>query len=260
MKAYEVRKQAREALKGKWGKAVLITLAYVGLILMFSFIAGKFEENSLVYNIIEIVTAILQVPLSLGIGYSFIKLKRNEKVKIFDFGNLGFSNFGRAWKIALRVTLKMILPFIGMIIGILLLIAISVMITVNSIVGGASATSFVGVSVLGLIIFFASYVWMLILSLNYSLTTYIAYDNPNMSSLAVVNESKRMMNGNKWKIFVLGVSFIGLYLLAFITLGIGYLCLMPYIQVASICFYENLLGKNENNISDNNNNDAIVEM
>ena len=259
MKAYEIRKQAREALKGKWGKAVLITLAYVGLILMFSFIAGKFEENSLVYNIIEIVTAILQVPLSLGIGYSFIKLKRNEKVKIFDFGNFGFSNFGRSWKIALRATLKMILPFIGMIIGILLLIGISVMATVNSIVGGASATSFVGVLVLGLIIFFASYLWMLILSLNYSLTTYIAYDNPKMSSLEVVNESKKMMKGNRWKLVVLSLSFIGWIILTVCTFGIGYFWLLPYMQVASICFYESLLGKdNDENI--NNNNDAIVEM
>lgn len=259
MKSYEIREQAREALNGKWGKAVLITLIYVGLVLIFSFVAGKFEEDSLAYNIIEIVTTILQVPLSFGIGYSMIKLKRNEKVKVFDFLNLGFSNFGRSWKITLRATLKMILPIIGMIISIVLFIGISVMSAVNSIVGGANVTSFIGLVLLALIIFFVSYVWMLILSLNYTLTTYIAYDNPNMSSLEVVNESKRMMQGNRWKIFVLSLSFIGWIILTVCTLGIGYFWLLPYMQVSSICFYESLIGKNENNTIDNN-NDVIVEM
>lgn len=239
MKAYEIREQAREALKGKWGKGSLITLAYLAFSFVLGFIAGLFGEDSLVYDlIIEIATTIIQVPVAFGLVYAFIKLKRNEEVKAFDFLSLGFSNFKRSWVISLRVVLKMIVPFIVMVVSIMLST-------------GALA---------GLILFLVSYIWMMLKILYYSLTTFIAYDNPNMTSLEVVNESERMMKGNRWEIFVLSLSFIGWIILTVCTLGIGYFWLLPYMQVASICFYESLLGKNENNISDNNNNDAIVEM
>lgn len=238
MKAYQIREQAREALKGKWGKGALITLAYLAFSFVLGFIAGLFGEDSLVYDLIEIATTIIQVPVAFGLVYAFIKLKKNEEVKAFDFLSLGFSNFKRSWVIILRVVLKMIVPFIVMV--------VSIMLSTGALVG--------------LILFLVSYIWMMLKILYYSLTTFIAYDNPNMTSLEVVNESERMMKGNRWEIFVLSLSFIGWIILTVCTLGIGYFWLLPYMQVASICFYESLLGKNENNISDNNNNDAIVEM
>ena len=196
-------------------------------------------------------------PIAFGFIYSFIKLKRNEEVKAFDFLNLGFSNFGRAWKIGLRIVLKMIVPFIVLTISTMILIGAVVAATATSILGGSSEPS-IGLILFGLMLFFVSYVWVIIKSLYYSLTTYIAYDNPNMSSLEVVEASRMLMQGNRWKIFVLSLSFIGWMILTVCTLGIGYFWLLPYMQVASICFYENLLGKNEN--TTDNNNDVIVEM
>ena len=48
----------------------------------------------------------------------------------------------------------------------------------------------------------------------------------------------RMMKGNRGKIVLLSVSFIGWAILTVFTLGIGYLWLMPYMMVAEVCFYE----------------------
>jgi uncharacterized membrane protein len=102
-------------------------------------------------------------------------------------------------------------------------------------------------------------VFAVVVGLLYTLTTCIAYDNPNMTSLEVVNESARLMRGNRGKVFLLDLSFIGWAILTIFTLGIGYLWLLPYMEVALICFYEHLLGKNENNDSDSN-VDAIREI
>lgn len=237
MKLYQIREQAREALKGKWGKGALITLAYFVFAFALGFVNALFEQGSTMYSLIEIAITIIQVPIAFGFIYSFIKLKRNEEVKAFDFLSLGFSNFKRSWVISLRVVLKTIVPFIVMV--------VSIMLSTGALVG--------------LILFQVSYIWMMLKILYYSLTTFIAYDNPNMTSSEVVNESRRMMEGNRWKIFVLSLSFIGWIILTVCTFGIGYFWLLPYMQVASICFYESLLGKdNDENI--NNNNDAIVEM
>ena len=48
------------------------------------------------------------------------------------------------------------------------------------------------------------------------------------------------MKGNRWKIILLELSFIGWAILSVFSLGIGYLWLLPYMQVAMVCFYDRL--------------------
>ena len=48
------------------------------------------------------------------------------------------------------------------------------------------------------------------------------------------------MDGYKLQYFFLGLSFIGWMLLCLLTLGIGFLWLIPYIQVTYAKFYLNL--------------------
>ncbi len=72
----------------------------------------------------------------------------------------------------------------------------------------------------------------------YSMSFYILADNPNMGIMEVINESKKMMQGNKWKFFCLNISFIGWAIVCCFTLGIGFLWLMPYMEVSIIAFYD----------------------
>lgn len=256
MSISKIRKSAREALTGKWGKGALIILAYLAIFFVFGVIQSLFDEKSIMSNLLGIAMTIIEVPISLGVVYAFIKLKRGEEVKPFDFLEIGFSNFGRAWKISLKTLLKLILPVIGILVGVLLMTGSLVSFTVESISDSTGEFSLL-VMVVGLIIYIATLIWCMVRSLLYSLTFYVAYDNPNMTSLEVVNESAKMMKGNRWKIFLLELSFIGWAILCIFTLGIGYLWLVPYMQVALVCFYEHLLGKNEDNNIESNDGPII---
>ena len=69
---------------------------------------------------------------------------------------------------------------------------------------------------------------------------HIMYDNPEIKPLEALRESEIMMNGYKMKKFLLDLSFIGLYFLGIITLGIGFIWIYPYIWLAEANFYENL--------------------
>jgi len=80
----------------------------------------------------------------------------------------------------------------------------------------------------------------IIASYRYSMTFYILSDNPELSAMEALNRSKEMMMGFKWKLFCLHLSFIGWALLGILTLGIGYLWLIPYVYGATTNFYENL--------------------
>lgn len=94
------------------------------------------------------------------------------------------------------------------------------------------------------------YLWTLLLiipgivkSLSYSMSFYILADNPNVGVRNALKMSKKMMKGYKGKLFLLGLSFIGWGLLSVITLGIGFLWLVPYIRITAANFYHEL--KNE---------------
>ena len=89
-----------------------------------------------------------------------------------------------------------------------------------------------------------------IAALRYSQALYIAIDNPEMKASAVINRRKEMMEGQKMKYFILMLSFIGWYLLRILTLGIGFLWLLPYVYATQAAFYENLRLQYEQKQSD----------
>jgi len=80
----------------------------------------------------------------------------------------------------------------------------------------------------------------LIKALAYSMSFYISKDHPEYSIDECIEASKRMMDGHKWELFVLELSFIGWILLSILTLGIGFLWLAPYMDTTIAHYYEEL--------------------
>lgn len=91
------------------------------------------------------------------------------------------------------------------------------------------------------------FLWSLLLvipgiikSFSYSMTFYILADNPDLRPQEAIQRSRDMMRGHKWRLFELYLSFIGWYILALLTFGIGMFFLEPYIQQSVANFYEDL--------------------
>jgi uncharacterized membrane protein len=80
-------------------------------------------------------------------------------------------------------------------------------------------------------------------SYEYSIIPYILADDPEISTNDAFKKAKQMMNGNKWRLFKLEFSFIGWFLLCFLTLGIGTFFLIPYLNAANAEFYVELKNK-----------------
>jgi uncharacterized membrane protein len=78
----------------------------------------------------------------------------------------------------------------------------------------------------------------------YILTPYILATCPNVKAVDAITLSRRMMVGNKMKVFVMHLSFIGWFLLGILTLGILLLLYVaPYFSATSAGFFEEI--KNE---------------
>ena len=77
---------------------------------------------------------------------------------------------------------------------------------------------------------------------SYAMTYFILKDNPEMSATDAITESRKMMDGNKWRLFCLDFSFIGWILLSILTCGILIFVVEPYILAAHAAFYESIKG------------------
>lgn len=254
MKCSEIKSKARESLTNKWGKAALITFCYFVIEFLINFmISGSKGSLPFLSSLLSIGNTVISVPLAFGFLISFIKLKRDEEVQAFDFFTDGFSNFGKAWGITWGIIKKLLVPIIIIIVLYIVLIASSVSLIAfsSTLFKSYSASASITAGFLSIICsigLIALYIWIAIKSLFYVLVYQVAYDNPNLSSKEVVEESERLMTGNRGKYFVLQLSFIGWSILACLTFGIGFFWLIPYITISTICFYEVLAGKSDSAI------------
>lgn len=264
MKISKIRKEARESLKGKWGKAALITLVYMAISFVVIWAQRLVREESAIYDIIDWAYILINVPLSFGFLISFIKLKRGEEVKSFDFFKEGFSKFKKSWGIRLHTWLKLLLPTIFLVITIIPLYVILLLIFLGfleNIAINLGITLSFDTSILKtftdilpqllyllpifIVLLIVGIIYMIRKSLLYVLAYNISYDNPEFSSKECVLKSAELMKGNRWKYFLLELSFVGWAFLAAFTWGIGLLWLTPYMKISSICFYEKLVNPEE---------------
>ena len=86
----------------------------------------------------------------------------------------------------------------------------------------------------------------IIAAYSYSMTFYILADDAYISPNEAMTKSKSMMDGHKMDLFLMSLSFIGWGLLCLLTLGIGFLWLIPYINVSIAKFYQDRKGEEEN--------------
>lgn len=96
---------------------------------------------------------------------------------------------------------------------------------------------------MGIFIFLWSLLFVIpgiIAAYRYRQAMYLLLDNPQMSALDCIRESKRMMVGRKWELFVLDLSFLGwdlLCIVPFVSIWV-----MPYTEVTYANYYQALLG------------------
>jgi uncharacterized membrane protein len=83
----------------------------------------------------------------------------------------------------------------------------------------------------------------IIASYSYALVPHVLADNPYMTATEAINESKRLMKGNRWRLFCLEMSFIGWWFVCGLTLGIASFWVVPYTQASFAAFYREIKGE-----------------
>ena len=77
----------------------------------------------------------------------------------------------------------------------------------------------------------------IIKSFSYAMTPFIIEEYPELTATEAIHRSRMMMRGHKFDLFWLLLSFIGWGILNIFTLGIGTLWLVPYMETSMAAFY-----------------------
>lgn len=103
----------------------------------------------------------------------------------------------------------------------------------------------------GVLVAIYTFLWSLLFcipgivkSYSYAMTFYILADHPEMKANDAITVSKNMMNGNKWDLFVLDLSFFWWILLGSVTCGLAFIYVEPYMELSRASFYESIKHQN----------------
>ncbi|MFW5583743.1 MAG: DUF975 family protein [Bacteroidales bacterium] len=203
----ELRAQARERLEGQWGTFVLMTflmLVIQTILQIPGYIGSLLEilspENVLASLSFSNISNILSL-LALPLSWGLtVSLLRNHREESVDLENL-FDGFrgGRYTRVFCALFLVNLFTFLWA----LLLIIPGIM-----------------------------------KAFSYALTPYILLDEPELTARQAIARSCEIMEGRRWKLFCLYLSFIGWGILSILTFGIGFLWLVPYMNASIAAFYE----------------------
>lgn len=212
---------ARAGLSGNWGASIGVMLIYI--LLMMGITGVPFAGG--------VLQLIFAAPLVVGLHVFFLAIARNQSGSVGQLFE-GFSRFGTSWcayALVCLIILAWMIPFF------LLLVPLFVFLHPDPAVSPVYTMEAVAAIVVLVMCGF-----LILLQMRYYLVLYIVADDPAVRARDAVRRSVELMKGNYWRLGLLWLRFIGWQLLAVLTLGIGFIWLVPYMSAATAAFYDDL--------------------
>ena len=234
MDRIEIKTLAKAKFRPHWGTLLLIMFLMIpaaGIAFFLGFGVG----DILIFG-----------PLSFGFFYVCLQVVHDEKA---DWKNLfiGFkTRFADSFFAGLLLSLFSLIPLCAA--GLFFMISIGVRIRATFdyyMGGGPSGYSFLAYFLVALAI--ALTVVCYVLYLVYCETFIILIKEPETTAIQAMTKSRFMMRGKKGSLFIFMLSFIGWFLLGFVTFGIALIYVYPYFWTA-VTLYLNRIYEKECNI------------
>ena len=252
---YELKSEAYNLLSKDWGNAIGVTF-----ILFCVSIAA-----SLIPYAGDAIGIIIAGPLAFGTALFFLKVSKGEKGEVEDLFHAFKSKEAFSFSlIAYLFTFIIIIPvfvvcsilWVTLFVGDFENIASLINSGTASLIDNGTTTPYamdpsflteysspLFDSGIGTIIFSAMiiiFIPITIVSLLLSQVYFILADQKTISGFRAIEMSWSLMKGNKKKLFLLQLSFIGWAILSVFTFFIGLLFLYPYMLTTYAKFYQNL--------------------
>ncbi len=213
----EIKTIALFMLRGRWGKAILLSLFYILFSAVVTALSVTLSEQQMLLLILTALFTFVECFLDLGVRYGMLQCSRGVTPSvgcIFDGG---------------KCYLKGLLFYLP-----LQVLSYGFSNSAMYLAEHPENPWFIAV-VLGL---GALQLWF---QLSFMPMLYLIMDNPGMKVGKLLGTAFQMMRRNRVKFLLLHLSFFGWMLLVMMFFGLGMLFLLPYMYVAECVFYQHLL-------------------
>lgn len=226
----ELKAFVREQALDKYGTLIGADILYAVIIFFVSAIA-TFTANGVVQLIInELIVLIINILIGIfvsGKTYLYMNLVYSQTVSISDL----FFGFKKNPEKA--VIIQAFFVIIDFVVG------LPASYLVYLLRQSSSPSS--DLIMLGLIAVLVELVVNIYIRITYSQAFYLLHDFPDRSAKELLLTSRRIMNGHRLRLLVLNLTFVPLFLLGILTLGIPLLWINVYRNGTLAAFYQDLI-------------------
>ncbi len=243
----QLKREARQALAGKWGIAVLMTVITS---LIATTLSVPVSENVTI-SFGSLIGTLLSVIFSVGFYSFLLKICCGQKDQA-GFKDIIYGFQCHPGKALLLYLLSVLYLLPGTLIYVIAILVFSF--TTIASTGLDMTTALLlesqlyiapGTAVIYLVVILvmtvAYIVYACYISLTYSMVYFLLLDYPDLPATEIWKRSKQLMKGNRLRLFGLELSFIGWMILCVFTLGIGVFWLNPYMLATETEFYLDLI-------------------
>ena len=227
---------AKMKLSGNWGIAIAAMLAVgavnlVGNILAVKLFPGDTVLPLVLSEIFVFVVSLIGMIFSTGYSYMQLNICRGREHKL---GNLLYMFHNQPDRVLVA----------GLVVALLNALAQIPLYYVTYMVDtGSTIEGMLHWYQLLLGAWLIAMVLGVILTVPFALTFYFLADNPEMGGIEALKVSMHAMKGHIWQYLMLELSFVPLFFLSILTLYIGVLWLVPYMQFSETAFYMYVTGE-----------------
>ena len=227
---------AKMKLSGNWGIAIAAMLAVgavnlVGNILAVKLFPGDTVLPLVLSEIFVFVVSLIGMIFSTGYSYMLLNICRGREYKLGDLLYMFHNQPDRVLVAGLVVAL------------IDTVVQIPFYYVTYMVEPGTTVEGMMHWYQLLLGAWLIAMVLSVILTVPFALTFYFLADNPEMGGIEALKVSMHAMKGHIWQYLMLELSFVPLFFLSILTLYIGLLWLVPYMQFSETAFYMYVTGE-----------------
>lgn len=228
--SFQLKQIAKNALIGRYGLPIgVYLLSSVITLAVATFVSNIFQLNSIVsviiYFIVTLIVELLSSVLLTGLTAILLDMSRGGAGQ---FGDLFYGFKHQTDHILLAIFVKTILTNLCMLPSVIIYYL-------------AAYRELPILFMIAAILTVAGIIPCVLISLAYALIVPLYIDCPEKSASELLRESRMLMTGNKGRCLYLELSFIGLYILGIFSCFIGFLWIMPYVEMTHVQFYRDII-------------------
>ena len=235
-KISELKVLAKKSLDGYYsllaGALVLISfLSGIGGAMSVILFQGNSMFNLVMSQIFSLIISVIMSVFSAGVYYMFLNVSRGKKTSMQDVTYLFYHHPDRIIVVSLIVT---VVQYLLMLPSMIMNYRMDV---------SANLLEVLQQSLLVSLVMFVGIVVAQLVTMPIAFGYYLLIDDVEMNATDALKKSMQMMKGNYGRYIYMQLSFLGLMILGVLTLYVGFIWIMPYMQMTEIEFYREILGE-----------------